>query len=103
MVLNGEILSAKFYYDEEFGFKVPTALNGIDPNLFFPEKTWHDRNAYAKTRKFLLNSFEENFKKKFGNINLEKITEDTIPHLHFSSNLRGSTGVPESHSDDSKK
>ncbi len=45
-ILAGDLLDAPCRIDENFGFAVPLALNGIDANLLDPRRGWADAKAY---------------------------------------------------------
>ncbi len=46
-----------------FGFAVPTSLEGIDNSILDPRSTWADGAAYDAQAKKLVNMFVTNFTK----------------------------------------
>lgn len=46
-----------------FGFEVPTALPGIDPQLLDPRITWQDRSLYGAQARQLCEAFVKNFQR----------------------------------------
>lgn len=61
--LDGSLRSAKFYTDRNFGFAVPTDLEGVEPHLLHPRKTWRDKLAYDAQAAKLVGMFVKNFEK----------------------------------------
>jgi phosphoenolpyruvate carboxykinase (ATP) len=51
--------------DPLFGLSVPLAVEGVDPALLDPRRTWADPLAYDASAQKLLALFEQNFR-KFG-------------------------------------
>lgn len=60
--LNGELNDADYRIDDIFKFEVPTSIEGVDPTILEPEKTWSDGAAFKKQAEELLRLFEENYK-----------------------------------------
>ncbi len=46
-----------------FGFAIPEAIEGVDPALLNPKKTWTDVKAFATARAELVALFQDNFKR----------------------------------------
>lgn len=61
--LDGSLNGATFYTDANFGFRVPTDVAGIEPNLLHPRKTWADGAAFDAQAAKLVGMFAKNFKK----------------------------------------
>lgn len=61
--LTGELKNAQFRTDANFGFAVPTSLEGIDNSILDPRSTWADGAAYDAQAKKLVNMFVTNFTK----------------------------------------
>jgi phosphoenolpyruvate carboxykinase (ATP) len=59
--LDGSLNGADFVIDPNFGFKVPTAVAGVDGKILQPRETWADKAAYDVTAKKLVGQFIENF------------------------------------------
>lgn len=65
-ILNGSIHDSNFRTDETFGFDVPTAIPGIDPELLDPRATWEDHAAYDAMAAKLAQMYIDNFKQYEG-------------------------------------
>ncbi len=61
--LDGSLRSAKFYTDPNFGFSVPTDLEGVEPQILQPRATWRDKLAYDAQAAKLVGMFVKNFEK----------------------------------------
>lgn len=61
--LEGALKNANFRIDENFGFEVPTAVEGIDTTILTPRSTWADKAAYDAQAKKLAGMFIKNFEK----------------------------------------
>ncbi len=61
--LDGSLASAEFRTDENFGFKVPVAVAGVDSGILDPRGTWADKADYDKTAQKLVGQFIANFAK----------------------------------------
>jgi phosphoenolpyruvate carboxykinase (ATP) len=59
--LDGSLNNAQFSIDPNFGFEVPVAVAGIDPNMLDPRAAWADKNAYDETAAKLVKQFVDNF------------------------------------------
>ncbi len=59
--LDGSLNSAAFRTDPNFGFEVPTAVNGVDSTILDPRQTWSDKDAYDETAILLVKKFVDNF------------------------------------------
>lgn len=61
--LSGELKSARFRTDPNFGFSVPVAVEGVDSSILDPRSTWSDGAAYDAQAKKLVSMFITNFAK----------------------------------------
>jgi phosphoenolpyruvate carboxykinase (ATP) len=61
--LSGTLAHAIMRRDENFGFAVPLAVEGVDSTMLNPKLSWADADAYDASAAKLLGLFEENFKK----------------------------------------
>ncbi len=61
--LNGDLKSAQFRTDPNFGFAVPVAVDGVDAAILDPRSTWADGAAYDVQAKKLVSMFIANFEK----------------------------------------
>jgi phosphoenolpyruvate carboxykinase (ATP) len=59
--LSGELDRAEMRHDERFGFAVPLAVDGVDPRLLDPSRTWSDPAAYDEQADRLAALFQKNF------------------------------------------
>jgi len=69
--LSGELDEAQMRIDPVFGLGVPLAVEGVDPRLLEPRRTWADPHAYDAAAQKLLQLFEENFR-KFGTVTVAR-------------------------------
>lgn len=60
--LDGSLKHAEFRRDPFFGFEVPVAVPGIDPQILDPRATWPDPAQYDATAAKLVSMFIENFR-----------------------------------------
>ena len=61
--LDGELNNIKYRRDPNFGFDVPTAIDGVDSALLDPRSAWTDVNAYDAQAQKLVGMFIDNFGK----------------------------------------
>jgi len=61
--LDGRLESAEYRKDPNFGFEVPTFIEGVDQNLLNPRGTWADPKSYDAQAQKLVSMFIENFAK----------------------------------------
>ncbi len=66
-ILDGSIDKAETKEIPMFGFKVPTALPGVDSNILDPRDTYADKSQWEEKAKDLASRFIKNFKKFEGN------------------------------------
>ena len=59
--LNGSLNDSTYRKDDNFGFDVPTHLEGVDSNLLNPRNTWEDKSAYDIAAAKLISMFVDNF------------------------------------------
>ena len=59
--LNGNLDKGEFRRDENFGFDVPVAVNGVDKTLLDPRRTWENGDEYDQQAGKLVDMFAENF------------------------------------------
>ncbi len=59
--LDGSLNDVAFKHDDNFGFDVPVAVNGVDNALLDPRSTWADKDAYDANAAKLVAMFSENF------------------------------------------
>jgi phosphoenolpyruvate carboxykinase (ATP) len=59
--LDGSLNDAEFRVDENFGFKVPVAVPGVDAAILNPRETWANKAAYDTTAQKLVGLFIANF------------------------------------------
>ncbi len=61
--LDGSLNHARFRTDDNFGFHVPVAVDGIDKQILDPRSTWADGAAYDCQARKLVDMFVANFTK----------------------------------------
>ena len=61
--LSGELGSAEYRRDTNFGFDVPVEITGVDKGLLNPRTTWSDPSAYDAQAQKLVSMFIDNFAK----------------------------------------
>src|SRR6187397_1392010 len=59
--LDGSLNDAEFQTDPNFGFKIPVAVEGVDPAILDPRSTWADKDAYDAMAHKLVQLFVDNF------------------------------------------
>lgn len=59
--LNGTLNTAEFRRDENFGFEVPVAVDGVADILLDPRRTWDNPEAYDRDAAKLVKMFADNF------------------------------------------
>src|SRR5690606_13197208 len=62
-VLSGALEHAPMRVDPHFGFTVPAAIDGVDPQLLDPRRCWGDGGDYDRAARRLLDLFEENYRR----------------------------------------
>ena len=62
-VLDGALRNVDFRTDPYFGFSVPTSVQGVEPHLLNPFKTWKNKAEFDKTARDLIGMFQKNFAK----------------------------------------
>ncbi|NNF79191.1 MAG: phosphoenolpyruvate carboxykinase (ATP), partial [Rhizobiales bacterium] len=61
--LGGHLDAVAMRKDPFFGFEVPVAVEGVNPELLVPRSTWADGEAYDAQAAKLVAMFQENFQK----------------------------------------
>ena len=61
--LDGNLRDAEMRRDPIFGFEVPVALEGVEPEILNPRETWADKAAYDHQAMSLARMFNDNFKR----------------------------------------
>jgi phosphoenolpyruvate carboxykinase (ATP) len=69
--LGGALDSVRYRRDPNFGFEVPCAVEGIDPALLDPRRTWADPAAYDAQARRLVRMFADNFARYEAHIDAE--------------------------------
>ncbi len=69
--LNGSLNNVEFRIDDNFGFEVPTAVEGVSSPILNPRQTWEDRDAYDAQAQKLVGMFAENFKQYEADVDAE--------------------------------
>ncbi|WP_447726388.1 phosphoenolpyruvate carboxykinase [Sphingomonas koreensis] len=59
--LDGSLKGAEFRQDPNFGFMVPVAAGGVDPNMLDPRAAWENKADYDATAGKLVDEFVANF------------------------------------------
>ncbi|MGB7244911.1 MAG: phosphoenolpyruvate carboxykinase [Sulfitobacter sp.] len=59
--LDGSLADVEFRKDVNFGFEVPVSVQGVEPILLDPRRTWSDGKAYDKQAAKLVKMFSDNF------------------------------------------
>ena len=59
--LTGSLLSSDMRIDENFGFEVPVAVEGVDTKILNPRETWEDKEGYDLQAQKLVKMFSDNF------------------------------------------
>ena len=60
--LSGKLATTEMRKDDNFGFLVPMAVDGINQNVLTPRNTWQSPRDYDEQAKKLISMFIENFK-----------------------------------------
>jgi phosphoenolpyruvate carboxykinase (ATP) len=61
--LTGDLDGVGYRIDPVFGFDVPEAVGGVDPELLDPRATWNDSGEYDEKARELAELFRQNFAK----------------------------------------
>ena len=59
--LDGSLNNTEFRKDPNFGFMVPTSVDGVDASILDPRSTWPDVAAYDAQASKLVSMFSDNF------------------------------------------
>lgn len=60
-ILDGSMDDAEYYELPTFGLFIPNEVEGVDPSILNPRKTWKYETAYVKQAQMLAEKFIENF------------------------------------------
>jgi len=63
-----KLAKVSFRKDPNFGVSVPVTVEGIEPDVLDPVKTWADKKAFDETAKKLVEMFRKNFVKFEANV-----------------------------------
>ena len=66
--LSGHLDDAELRTDPNFGFGIPVAVDGVDPNLLDPRSTWRDGDEYDRKARELATMFADNFARRFADV-----------------------------------
>jgi phosphoenolpyruvate carboxykinase (ATP) len=69
--LDGSLKTVNFRVDPYFGFDVPTSVQGVEPDLLDPIKTWKDKSEFDATARKLVRMFQENFRAFEGSVDTD--------------------------------
>jgi len=69
--LDGSLNNVPMRTDPNFGFDVPTAVNGVDSAILDPRGTWADKQAYDAKAAELADMFVKNFEKFAAHVDSE--------------------------------
>ena len=62
-VQDGDLDNAETVLLNQLNLRVPKFIEGVDPNLLEPKKTWGNAEDYERAKLDLIKKFNENFKK----------------------------------------
>lgn len=60
-IFDGTLEAANFESTPTFGFRIPTAIDGVESSILNPRNTWTDKTAYDETLAKLAGMFVSNF------------------------------------------
>jgi phosphoenolpyruvate carboxykinase (ATP) len=66
--LDGSLENAAMRTDQNFGFQVPVAVQGVDGRILNPRETWADLSAYDAQARKLVGMFVKNFERFDGHV-----------------------------------
>ncbi len=66
--LDGSLNNVEFRTDDNFGFRVPVNVPGVDQNILNPRDTWADKADYDATAAKLVALFNDNFARFEGHV-----------------------------------
>jgi len=61
--LDGSLATSQWDHDPVFGFRIPKAVEGVDPKMLNPREAWPDKAAYDAQATRLADLFRDNFRK----------------------------------------
>ena len=70
---DGSIGNAGYRHDGIFDVDVPLAIEGVPSELLDPRSTWADPDEYDKAARKLEKTFEENYAKRYGDVDLKAL------------------------------
>ena len=62
-IQNGELNDVETQHINGLNLDVPSSIEGVDPNVLTPKKTWKNQESYKEHLSDLVQQFQENFKK----------------------------------------
>ena len=77
--LTGSLLSSEMRIDENFGFEVPSSVEGVDTKILNPRETWEDKEGYDLQAQKLVKMFSNNFDVFKSYVDIDVI--DAAPNL----------------------
>jgi phosphoenolpyruvate carboxykinase (ATP) len=74
-ILNGSINNSEFVTLPVFNLSIPTSVEGVDPGILDPSKSWESLTKWRIAATDLALKFNNNFNKFKGNKHIEKLVE----------------------------
>ena len=79
--LDGSLKTVNYRTDPYFGFDVPTSVQGVEPDLLDPIKTWKDKAEFDVTARKLVHMFQENFRAFEGSVDTDVMAAASDVHI----------------------
>ena len=70
---DGSINNAGYRHDDIFDVDVPLAIEGVPTELLDPRSTWADGDEYDAAAKKLADTFQQNYEKRYGDVDLKTL------------------------------